>query len=119
MSRTSFDLITIDTPNTDALATFWSHAMDLHETEREDIDRWIVLSDTSGVRQLGFQRGVRGAGAIHLDLSCALADFDAERECLLQLGATETREPRTESYGRIANLADPDGNLFDLCAYVS
>lgn len=119
MSRTSFDLITIDTPDTDALATFWSQAMGLHETEREDIDRWIVLSDSYGVRKLGFQRGSRGVGAMHLDLSCAPADFEAERERLLQLGATETREPRTESYGRIANMADPDGNLFDLCAYVS
>ena len=119
MAHTSFDLITIDTPNTDSLATFWASAMGLRETEREDIDRWIVLSDLSGARRLGFQRGRTGVGAIHLDLSCALADFDGERERLLQLGATETREPRTEPYGRIANMADPDGNLFDLCAYVS
>lgn len=119
MSRTSFDLITIDTEKTDALALFWSQAMGLHESEREDGDRWIVLSDETGVRRMGFQRGVNGAGAIHLDLACSLADFDAERERLLQIGARETRPPRTEPYGRIANMADSDGNLFDLCAYVS
>ena len=119
MSRTSFDLITIDTENTEDLAQFWSQAMGLHESEREDGDRWIVLSDHSGARRMGFQRGISGVGAIHLDLACTPADFDAERERLLEIGARETRPPRTEPYGRIANLADSDGNLFDLCAYVS
>ena len=36
-----------------------------------------------------------------------------------KLGATETRAMRNEPYGLIANFADLDGNLFDLCAYVS
>jgi len=26
---------------------------------------------------------------------------------------------RSEPYGLIANFSDPDGNLFDLCAYFS
>ena len=34
-------------------------------------------------------------------------------------GASECHPTRIEPYGSIANLADPDGNLFDLCAYVS
>jgi predicted enzyme related to lactoylglutathione lyase len=53
-----------------------------------------------------------------LDLSCDVKDFDDERKRLLKLGAVETREQRSESYGRIANFEDPDGNLFDLCAYI-
>ncbi len=36
---------------------------------------------------------------------------------LIELGALPAATVRTEPYGRIANLADPDGNLFDLCAY--
>jgi predicted enzyme related to lactoylglutathione lyase len=54
---------------------------------------------------------------VHLDVSCRPAEFDLERQRLLALGAVETRPGRLEHYGSIANLADPDGNLFDLCAY--
>ncbi len=33
------------------------------------------------------------------------------------LGARLVAPPRREPYGSIANLCDPDGNPFDLCAY--
>jgi predicted enzyme related to lactoylglutathione lyase len=56
---------------------------------------------------------------MHLDLACHPDEFEAEVARLLALGASECRPTRTEPYGSIANLADPDGNLFDLCAYVS
>jgi predicted enzyme related to lactoylglutathione lyase len=117
MSLTSFDLLTIDTPRTDFLGGFYAQLLGLHESEREDVDRWIVFSDSAGVRRLGFQRGAHKGGCLHLDFSCEVEDFEAERTRILSLGASETREPRTESYGRIANFQDPDGNLFDLCAY--
>ncbi|HUW03851.1 MAG TPA: VOC family protein [Acidimicrobiales bacterium] len=112
-----FDLVTIDSPDTDALAAFWSAALDLHEVEREDGNRWIVLADGDGTRRLGIQRGATHPGSIHLDLSCAPGDFDAELRRLVDLGATQLLEPRREPYGSIVNLADPDGNSFDLCAY--
>lgn len=118
MTHTRFDLVTIDTGRTDALAAFYAALLGLTESEREDGDRWIVLSDADGVRRLGFQRGTHGAGCLHLDFSCPMEEFDAERSRILSLGARETRAPRSEPYGRIANFADPDGNLFDLCAYV-
>ena len=115
---TRFDLVTIDTPNTDALAIFWSAALGLEEVEREDIDRWIVLAQPgSALRRLGFQKGDHRAGGVHLDLVCDVADFDDEVARLLALGATAERPPRSEPYGKIANLADPDGNLFDLNSY--
>lgn len=113
----SFDLVTLDTPRTDVLAAFWASVLDLVEVEREDVDRWIVLGSSDGVRRIGLQRGEHRPGSIHLDLACSPDEFDAERARLLALGATETRPPRAEPYGSIANLADPDGNLFDLCAY--
>ena len=112
-----FDLVTIDSPGTDALADFWSAALDLVELQREDGDRSIVLGSPDGQRRIGLQRGVHVRGGVHLDLECALHEFDAEVDRLIGLGASEFRPPRTEPYGRIANLADPDGNLFDLCAY--
>ena len=114
---TRFDLVTIDTSEPETLAAFWSAALDLHEVEREDGDRWIVLADGDGTRRLGIQRGVSRPGSIHLDLSCLPSDFDVELVRLGELGATQLGVPRREPYGSIVNLADPDGNPFDLCAY--
>ena len=121
MSATSFDLVTFDSPATERLAHFWSAAVDLHEVEREDVDRWIVLADRGGVRRIGIQRcDTRPGsqpGSVHLDLACAPEVFDTELDRLIALGARAVAEPRVEAYGSIANLSDPDGNLFDLCAY--
>lgn len=116
---TTFDLVTLDSPNTDDLAEFWSAALGLVEVQREDGDRWIVLASIDGQRRIGLQKGVHTAGSVHLDLACDPGEFEAEVARLLALGASECQPPRTEPYGKIANLADPDGNLFDLCAYVS
>jgi predicted enzyme related to lactoylglutathione lyase len=118
MGTARFDLVTLDAPRPDEAAVFWKHALDLVETEREDGDRWIVLSDTAGVRRIGLQRGPASPGTVHLDLACAPAEFADEVNRLVSLGARLVRPPRIESYGSIANLSDPDGNLFDLCAYL-
>ncbi|MFZ4720076.1 MAG: VOC family protein [Ilumatobacteraceae bacterium] len=112
-----FDLVTLNSPRTDHLATFWCAAVGLHESTREDEDRWIVLADEGGVQRIGLQRGDVRLGTVHLDLACSLDEFDDELERLLVLGATEVEPPRREPYGMIVNLADPDGNAFDLCAY--
>lgn len=113
----TFDLVTFDSPDTDRLAGFWSAAIGLHEIEREDGDRWIVLADADGHRRIGIQRGEHRPGSIHLDLACHPDEFDAELTRLTTCGAVELSSPRREPYGWIANLADPDGNAFDLCAY--
>ncbi|TFH20149.1 MAG: hypothetical protein E4H05_02995 [Acidimicrobiales bacterium] len=112
-----FDLVTLDSPDTEAIAQFWSDAATLHEVEREDVDRWIVLADSAGVRRLGIQRGAIRTGSIHLDLACSPAAFDDELARLVGLGAQLLAAARREPYGSIANLHDPDGNPFDLCAY--
>ena len=117
MAASRFDLVTIDAADTDAIAAFWSAALDLHEVEREDGNRWIVLADVDGRRRLGVQSGVQRPGSMHLDLVCDIDDFDAELVRIVRLGAVQLGPPRIEPYGSIANLADPDGNLFDLCAY--
>jgi predicted enzyme related to lactoylglutathione lyase len=114
-----FDLVTIDSPDTERLAAFWCAALYLHEVEREDGDRWLVLADDTGVRRIGLQRGMHRPGGIHLDLVCDVEDFAAELARLERLGAVVSCLPRIEPYGRIANLADPDGNAFDVCAYAN
>lgn len=119
MTTSRFDIVTLNTPRTDELSRFWAELLGLQEIEREDGDRWILLGDTNGGRTIGFQRGEHVAGSIHIDLSCSTSNFSNEHDRMLRLGAVETRPMRSESYGLIANFADPDGNLFDLCAYVS
>jgi predicted enzyme related to lactoylglutathione lyase len=112
-----FDLVTLDSPAPDDLAKFWSAALGMVETEREDGDRWIVLSSSDGTRRLGIQRGRRRRGSIHLDLACEPVEFDDELARLLDLGARSLSAARIEPYGCIANLTDPQGNPFDLCSY--
>ena len=119
VTASRFDIVTLNSPRTDALAKFWAELLGLQEIEREDGDRWILLGNTNGGRTIGFQRGEHVAGSIHIDLSCSTSDFPDERERILRLGAVETRPMRSEPYGLIANFADPEGNLFDLCAYIS
>ncbi len=113
----AFDLVTIDVVDTVDAARFWTGALGLREIEREDDARWIALADEGGRRVLGLQRGAHRAGGIHLDLNCRAGEFVAEIERLVALGATLLSPPRTEPYGSIANLTDPEGNAFDLCAY--
>lgn len=113
-----FDLVTFDVPDPERAAAFWRAALGLVEVQREDVDRWIVVGDPDGWRRIGLQRGPARPGGVHLDLVCDLVDFDAEVARLLELGAQMTAPPRVEPYGSIANLVDPFGYLFDLCAYV-
>ncbi len=121
------DLTTIDAVDSEALAGFWSAAVGLAELHREDRGRWIELG-RNGARCIGIQRIVglapaaahwdgEAKGRVHLDLVCARSEFDVEVDRLVALGATELRPRRNESYGSIATLADPEGNVFDLCAY--
>jgi predicted enzyme related to lactoylglutathione lyase len=123
----SLDLTTLDAVDSEALAAFWSAAVGLTELHREDGGRWIELG-FNGRRAIGVQRipGLAPAEAVwdgerkerlHLDLVCSLIEFDSEVDRLVNLGARELRDRRQESYGCIATLADPEGNVFDLCAY--
>jgi len=119
MTVSRFDIVTLNTPRTNELSKFWAELLGLQEIEREDGDRWILLGNANGGRTVGFQRGEHVDGSMHIDLSCSTHDFSNERERILRLGAVETRSMRSEPYGLIANFADLDGNLFDLCAYVT
>ncbi len=112
-----FDLVTMDSPATDAIAAFWAEVLGLHEVEREDGNRWIVLADADGTRRIGVQAGSTRPGSMHLDLACSPAEFDGELVRIVALGAVQLGPVRCEPYGSIVNLVDPDGNAFDLCTY--
>jgi predicted enzyme related to lactoylglutathione lyase len=125
---TRFDLITIDAVDPSTLVSFWSAALRLVISETEDDGRWTVLSDAHGQRRIGIQRiagldlahpDITGPSKarLHLDLACDPSEFPKEVGRLVEIGATRLRPDRVESYGSIATLADPEGNIFDLCAY--
>lgn len=124
----TFDLVTIDAVDAVVLAQFWAAALRLVIVQEEDDGRWIVLGSNDQKRVLGIQRisGLQPASLawegreksrLHMDLVCARAIFDDEVERLVSIGAERLRPDRTEVYGSIATLADPEGNVFDLCAY--
>lgn len=121
MAATTFDLVTLNCDEPRLLAEFWCAALDLVIGEDEDDGRWLMLSDASGERRLGLQRTSGNVAdprpRMHLDLRCPTPVFDAELTRLQSLGARSVEPPRTEPYGRIANLMDPAGHAFDLCAY--
>lgn len=127
-----FDLVTVDAHNSVELASFWANALRLRELEtEEDADgpgRWIVLGDADGTRRLGVQRiaGLRHASSAidgpqksrwHLDVVCDIDEIETEIERLVAVGACIVRAVRREVYGAIATLVDPEGNIFDVCAY--
>ncbi len=121
MAASSFDLVTLTCGDPRFLAKFWCAALDLVIGEDEDDGRWLMLSDQRGGRRLGLQRTV-GAPAeatprMHLDLRCRASAFDSELIRFQQLGARLVEPSRLEPYGCIANLIDPAGHPFDLCAY--
>ena len=115
---TRFDLVTFDVPETERAAEFWKAALGLVELQREDVDRWIVVGEATGLRRIGLQRGPVRPGTVHLDLMCDPEAFEGEVARLQDLGAELASPVRRESYGSIANLFDPFGYAFDLCAYI-
>ena len=52
---------------------------------------------------------------VHLDF--VVSDIDATVSRLIALGGALDREVKTREYGRIANMADPFGNGFDLIQF--
>ena len=52
---------------------------------------------------------------MHLDF--VVTDLDARVARLVALGGTLDRAVRDREYGRIANMADPFGNGFDLIEF--
>jgi predicted enzyme related to lactoylglutathione lyase len=105
--------IVIDTHDLPALARFWSEALRwpvLSARERE-----IVIGPDEdapvGICFMPVREGKRVKNRLHLDLTSAAGDRDAEIERLLALGAERVDVGQTgeESW---TVLADPEGNEF-------
>lgn len=79
----------------------------------------FLLGNRAPVAELGTTRQPRDFSRhwtpVHLDF--IVADLDATAARLVSLGAALDRTIQTREYGRIANLADPFGNGFDLIEF--
>ena len=79
----------------------------------------FLLGNRAPIADLGGKR-VRRRFARHwtpVHLDFVVADLDVAVARLVGLGATLDRPVQNRDYGRIANLADPFGNGFDLIEF--
>jgi predicted enzyme related to lactoylglutathione lyase len=79
----------------------------------------FLLADRSKIAELGSTIALRNYERhwtpVHLDF--VVADLDSTVSTLLSLGGSLDRPVKTREYGRIANMADPFGNGFDLIEF--
>jgi predicted enzyme related to lactoylglutathione lyase len=79
----------------------------------------FLLAARSAVADLGSRQVARSYERhwtpVHLDF--IVADLDATVRRLTMLGGSLDREVKIREYGRIANMADPFGNGFDLIEF--
>jgi len=79
----------------------------------------FLLADRPGMAELGRTKVPRDFGRhwtpVHLDFIVPNLDEMVGRLC--GLGATLDREIQMREYGRMANMADPFGNGFDLIEF--
>ncbi|HUL10117.1 MAG TPA: VOC family protein [Candidatus Acidoferrum sp.] len=79
----------------------------------------FLLADRPAVADLGTVTAARSFQRhwtpVHLDF--IVTDLDGTVSRLTRLGGSLDREIKTREYGRIANMADPFGNGFDLIEF--
>jgi predicted enzyme related to lactoylglutathione lyase len=79
----------------------------------------FLLGNRPSVAELGAARAERSSARhwtpVHLDF--IVADLDAVVTRLTGLGASLDRATQQAEYGRMANMADPFGNGFDLIEF--
>jgi len=79
----------------------------------------FLLGNRSPVAELGATRALRNFERhwtpVHLDF--IVTDLDAAVRRLMELGGKLDRPTQSREYGRMANMADPFGNGFDLIEF--
>ena len=105
-------MITTDTTDAEALATWWAEQTGAEIAETND--GWFVIVRGGALPVwLAFQKVEEvtpGKNRLHLDLT-ASADLDTEVERLLRAGAALVAR-RGDEHFRWVTLADPQGNEF-------
>lgn len=110
MTTLSVGMITFDTTDAVALATWW--ARQVGGTAHDQADGWFVTVDRPDGPTLAFQKvadPTPGKNRLHLDMQAQ--DRRAAVRDLLADGATLVAEQEMPGF-RWTVLADPDGNQF-------
>jgi len=104
-------MVTFDTTDADALASWWAAQTGAEVVERNE-GWYVIVAGGSLPVQLAFQRiedPTAGKNRLHLDLLAE--DLDGEVDRLLAAGASLVAHRGDESF-RWVTLADPQGNVF-------
>ncbi|NHT17279.1 VOC family protein [Cellulomonas sp. IC4_254] len=110
MTTLAVGMITFDTTDAVALATWW--ARHVGGTVRDEADGWFVTVDRPDGPALAFQKvadPTPGKNRVHVDLRAQ--DREAAVRALLADGATLVAQQTMPGF-RWTVLADPDGNQF-------
>lgn len=114
------EAITIDAANSYAIAKFWAAALDLVEDPEDPLnpdshENYVVPRDGNGtgILFINVPESKTVKNRIHLDVSAADGDREAEVQRLVELGATivDDRFQCDDGTGWVV-LNDPEGNEF-------
>ena len=109
--------LVLDCQDPDRLAEFWAQALDLRLVGRAN--QYVVIGPDEGRDgpQLILQRvdePKAGKNRMHIDIEAD--DVEAVATRLVAAGATRVGEAPVEELGmRWVQMADPEGNEFDVC----
>ena len=103
--------IALDVNDMERMATFWGGVLGADPTYDDDGDASLPVSPGVRLILLRVPEGKTAKNRLHLDLSPAPGDRDAEVERVLALGARHIHvgQPADATF---VVLADPDGNEF-------
>ncbi len=106
--------VSIDGADIGRLAQFWADVLD-QPVNPGATDSFAAITTRDGLRLLFHQvpEGKVVRNRVHLDL--ATADYQAETDRLIELGAVQINEVE-QGGSRWRTFADPEGNEFDLVA---
>jgi hypothetical protein len=107
--------IAVDCTNAKALATFWAAVLS-SEVNAEANEFFATIKTASGPTLMFLQVPEPRSGKNRLHLDLATADWSAEVDRLVDLGAKRLDE-HTEYGAHWLTLADPEGNVFDLAEH--
>jgi hypothetical protein len=114
--QSAFDVPVFFVLDPSTAAPFWCAVAGLVVLEQQGAR--LILGTPTGTRLLAFHEcdagliAQRPRARAHIDLECELADFDAEVERLIDLGAVRLGPKRVEHFASGQIMVDPDGLVF-------
>ncbi|MEX0755944.1 MAG: VOC family protein [Actinomycetota bacterium] len=115
MAIAKVQFVVLDARDTEVLSAFWCAVLGTTEDSRIGGDSFVLLKATENAAPLALQKvddAKAGKNRMHLELS--VADLGSAAAEIEALGGTKLRDAQElEGYTWI-NMADPEGNEFDI-----